>query len=86
MADLIRRAEDLAAAEGAIRVVEVRVRLGGLSEISDEHLREHFAVAAEGTMLDGARINIEIGPTGDDALTDPDARGVLLMGLDMEID
>lgn len=55
---LMRKIEGIAHREGALRVAEVRLRLGALAHISEEHLREHFAHAAKGGVADGARLVI----------------------------
>lgn len=56
---------DLASAEaerlGPIRVVAVHVRAGPLSGVVHDALRFSFDVAAEGTIIEGARLEIEPG-------------------------
>jgi len=69
---------------GALRAAGVHVRVGSLSGISPGHLREHWYDAAAGTLLEGSSLLIEEGPDGPAALDDPDALGVLLVGLDVE--
>lgn len=85
MAELVRAAESAARKEGAARVTRVRLRLGGLSDIGEAGLRDHFSEAVAGTMLEGAALDVERGPTGDEAFSDPDARGVLLVGLELDL-
>jgi hydrogenase nickel incorporation protein HypA/HybF len=82
--DLIRRAEEMAKAEGARRVTAVTVRIGGLANVTGEHLREHFATEALGTMAEGAVVEVVQGPDDDEALTDPHAMDLLLVGLEVE--
>ena len=82
--DLIRRAEEMAKAEGARRVTAVTVRIGGLANVTGEHLREHFATEALGTMAEGAAVEVVQGPADDGALTDPHAMDLLLVGLEVE--
>jgi hydrogenase nickel incorporation protein HypA/HybF len=60
-AGLARAAEAAARAEGARRVVVVRARMPALAHLSPEHLRYHFGLAAAGTLLEGARL--EVGPS-----------------------
>lgn len=74
MGDLIRKIESVAREQGAGRVSAVKVRLGAISHISPEHLREHFAAAARGTTADGAELVVD---TGTDA-TDPHAQEIWL--------
>jgi len=57
--DLMHQIEDVARTEGATRVKEVRLRLGALTHLSADHLREHFERAAAGGVADGARLVID---------------------------
>lgn len=82
--DLIRRAEDLAVAEGARRVTSVTVRIGGLASVTGEHLREHFLNEAKGTMAEGAIVEVVEGPSGEGAISDPHALDLLLVGIEIE--
>lgn len=82
--DLIRRAEDLAVAEGARRVTAVTVRIGGLANVTGEHLREHFVTEARGTMAEGAIVEVVEGPSGEEAISDPHALDLLLVGIEVE--
>ena len=74
LADLMRRVESIAAGEKACRVLEVKVRLGALAHISPEHLRDHFARAARGTVAEDARLRVE----ASDDVGDPHAQEILL--------
>jgi hydrogenase nickel incorporation protein HypA/HybF len=81
MADVLRKVEELARADGAERVTRVGVRLGALSHFTPEHFREHFADAAAGTLAEGA---------GVDAVLDDDAgaaraRDVVLESVEVEL-
>jgi hydrogenase nickel incorporation protein HypA/HybF len=60
MADLMRRIDDIATAEGARRIVGVSVWLGALSHMSAEHFAEHFARAVAGTIAAGAQLDISV--------------------------
>lgn len=82
--DLIRRAEDLAIAEGARRVTAVTVRIGALANVTGDHLRQHFAQEARGTMAEGARVEVAAGPDGEAALADPHSMDLLLVGIEVE--
>jgi len=82
--DLISKAEDLAIAGGARRVTAVTVRIGALANVTGEHLREHFAEEAKGTLAEGAVVEVVEGPNGGAALTDPHSMDLLLVGLEVE--
>ena len=58
MADLMRRVDDIAKAEGARRVVGVSVWLGALSHMSAQHFAGHFERAAAGTIAEGAWLDV----------------------------
>ena len=82
--DLIRRAEEQAVAAGARRITAVTVRIGGLASVTGEHLREHFVAEAKGTMAEGAAVEAIPGPDGEEALADPHALDLLLVGIEIE--
>lgn len=82
VADLVRRVEALAREHQARRVLEVRVRLGALAHLSPGHLREHFALAAAGTLAATARLEIE--ESSD--LADPQAQDLVLHGIEVDVD
>jgi hydrogenase nickel incorporation protein HypA/HybF len=54
---LVNRILEVAAQQQAQRVVAITVRLGALSHMSPGHFREHFEIAAAGTLAEGARID-----------------------------
>jgi len=80
--DLIRRAEDLALAEGARRVTAVRVRIGALAGVTGDDLRAHFAQEARGTMAEGATVEVVAGPNGEGTPADPHSMDLLLVGIE----
>lgn len=55
---IVGQVNDLAAAEGAVRVAVVRVRVGDLSHVSAGHLCQHFEFEARGTLSEGAALVI----------------------------
>ena len=79
MIDLVHKAESVVQANGAIGASRVTVRLGALSHISPEHLRDHFARITTGTLLAGAVLEVE--PAEDVAA--PDAMDVTLTAVDV---
>ena len=80
--DLVRKLQSLAQEEGGRRVTRIRVRLGALSHFTPEHFREHFEAAAAGTLAEGADIQAQLS----DDLGSPDAQGVLLETVELELD
>lgn len=60
MASLMRQIESVASAEEATHVVSVRVWLGALSHMSEQHFAEHFSRASAGTIAEGARLDITL--------------------------
>ena len=81
MNDLMRKIEAEAAAEGGARVTRIRVRLGALSHFTPEHFCEHFVDAARGTVAEGAEVETELRTDP----TEPEAQGVVLESLDVEL-
>lgn len=80
-ADLVRAVEQVAAHEGATRVVRLRVRLGALSHLTPEHFREHFEDAARGTVVEGADVEAFLdGEIGDERAAD-----VVLEAVEVEL-
>ena len=79
MRNLMRQIGAAAAAEGATRIVGVRVRLGAFSHFSPAHFAEHFKNAATGTIADGARLMV----TASEDAGDPRAGEVVLESVDV---
>jgi hydrogenase nickel incorporation protein HypA/HybF len=60
-------------------VTLVRLKVGALARISADHLREHFVIAAHGTVAENAVLEII-----EDA--DPDlGAGIILQSLELEV-
>ena len=74
---LIHRVEDVARQYGESNVLSVHVRIGALSPMSKEHLREHFVQEARGTLLDHATLEIDEGTE----ITDPHAQYLTLLSI-----
>ena len=79
---LMAAIEAAATAEGGSRVTGIRVTLGALSHFTPEHFREHFEDAARGTVAEGAEV---VATLATDP-TEPDAQGVRLESVDVELD
>jgi hydrogenase nickel incorporation protein HypA/HybF len=80
MAGLMRRIDEIAAAEDARRIVGVSVWLGALSHMSAAHFTEHFEEAAAGTIAEGARLDIDVSDDTGDA----NAQDILLRSVEVE--
>ena len=65
---LCARAEAAAHQAGAEQVTALSIRLGALTHLSPELLRDHLARASAGSILEGARVDVTVG-------TDPSAPG-----------
>jgi hydrogenase nickel incorporation protein HypA/HybF len=80
VADLIRKAEAVAREQNARKVVGLRIRIGAASHLSPNHLRDHFSIAAAGSLVHGASLDIQ-------AITnqaDPLAREIVLESVELE--
>jgi hydrogenase nickel incorporation protein HypA/HybF len=80
ISDLICKIRAIACEQDAKRISGVKVKLGALAHISEEHFHEHFVQAALGTPAEGARLEIE---TSIDE-SDPHAQDILLESVDVE--
>lgn len=80
MADLLRKTQQLAKDANAEHVTLVKVRLGALSHITPDHFREHFEVAIEGTVAQGAELEVTLSQDQED----PNAQDILLESIDVD--
>ena len=74
MDDLMSKILGVAAAQGGVRVTQIKVWLGALSHFTPEHFCEHFADASRDTAAEGAKVVATL----DDNIADPRAQGVVL--------
>lgn len=77
--DLIKKIVQLANKEQAAKVTKVSVKLGALSHMSAEHFKEHFDIAAKGTIAENAELDAELA----EDIHDPDAQAILLKSIDI---
>ena len=56
---LMNQIKAIARRHGAERVTAIRLKLGPLAHIEPDHLREHFVQAAQGTVAEAARLDID---------------------------
>ena len=80
MANLMHRIVNIAQAEQARRVTGVAVWLGALSHFSPEHFAEHFERARDGTIAEGARLDVIVSNDIEDAA----AQEVVLTSVEVE--
>jgi hydrogenase nickel incorporation protein HypA/HybF len=78
--NLIQKIEALAQDHQARKVVGLTLQLGPLAHISPDHLRHHFMRAAQGTVAEGARLDIE--ELFD--VTHPQAQDIILQTVELE--
>ena len=76
---LVKKIVLLAEQENAARVTKVSVTLGALSHMSPSHFKEHFDIAAQGTIAEDAVIEAE----ESEDMNDPNAHLVLLKSIDV---
>ena len=79
MDNLIRKIILLAKEEKSLKVVKVSVKLGALSHMSEQHFKEHFDLAAQGTVAQNAEIDAEESQD----IHDPHANAVILKSIDV---
>lgn len=77
--DLLKKVESIAAENHASKVSEVRIKLGALSHISPEHLKEHFLRESEGGIAEGAKL-VVIEDTDQNS---PQAMDILLDSIEV---
>jgi len=69
ISDLICKISTVAREQRASKIISVTIKIGALSHISPNHLREHFVHAARGTVAEGAQLNIEVMTDTTDPLS-----------------
>jgi hydrogenase nickel incorporation protein HypA/HybF len=79
MDNLMNKILHLAKEEKAARVTKVCVKLGAFSHMSAQHFKEHFDIAALGTIAQDAVIEAEESQD----MHDPDAATVVLKSIDV---
>jgi hydrogenase nickel incorporation protein HypA/HybF len=77
---LMRRIDTIAKADGASRVVGISVWIGALCHMSAEHFAEHFEHASNGTIAEGARLDVTVS----DDTRDTNAQDIVLRHVEVE--
>ena len=80
MKSLMAKILEIAEQEDARRVSSVEVWLGALSHMTPEHFREHFDIAAQGSIADGAELITEVS----EDINDSNAETILLKSIETE--
>jgi len=80
MTGLMRRIDAVAKADGARRVTAVSVWIGALCHMSADHFAEHFEQASEGTIANGARLDVTVSDDTHDA----NAQDIVLRQVEVE--
>ena len=62
------------------KVLRVKVKLGALSHISPDHFREHFEHGVKNTLIEGAKLDIEVLKD----INDPCAQEIILDSIEVE--
>jgi Zn finger protein HypA/HybF involved in hydrogenase expression len=81
-AGLLRQIDAIARAEGGSRVLGITLRLGALTNIAPGHLREHFALAAVGTLAEAA----DVAVIEDTDPADANAQAIVLESVTLATD
>jgi len=84
VADLIRKASEVALEHHATRLSAVTIRVGALSHVPAGSLAGAIRQKAGGTPLERARIDVVTGPGGAAALADEHAGDVILQSVEIE--
>lgn len=79
MKGLLKQITVAAKSHRAARVASVRVALGALSNITPAHLTEHFVEAAQGTIAEGATLDI----TCSEDIADPHAQDIMILSVEV---
>ncbi|MBS3905060.1 MAG: hydrogenase maturation nickel metallochaperone HypA [Simkania sp.] len=79
MDHLMNKILSLAKEEQTTKVTKISVKLGALSHMSAQHFKEHFDIAAKGTIAQDAEIEAEESQD----IHDPNATRVVLKSIDV---
>jgi len=80
MNDLMAKIEAIVKENNARHAVSVDVWLGALCHMSPDHFREHYEESSDGTVAEGATLNITLS----EDINDPNAQQILLRNIEVE--
>ncbi len=82
VADLVSKVESIALAERATEIVALDIWLGALCHMDELHFKDHFAIAAAGTIAQHAKVRVTLSTD----INHPDALGVVLQRVEIASD
>ncbi len=80
MTDLMRKILATANEQCASKVIRIKVRLGALSHMSEDHFLDHFILASQGTLAEGAAVEAIMLTD----INDKEAQDIILESVDVE--
>lgn len=83
VADLIRKASEVAGEHHTDHLAVLTVRVGALSHVAAGSIAAQIRDGAVGTPVENARIDIVIGPGGAAAAADEHAQDVILQSVEL---
>ncbi len=83
VADLIKRATEVAAEHHAEHLSVMTVRVGALSHVAAGSIAAQIRQSAIGTPVENARIDVVMGPEGPAAVADEHAEDVVLQSVEL---
>jgi Zn finger protein HypA/HybF involved in hydrogenase expression len=83
VADLIRKASEVAADHHTDHLAVVTVRVGALSHVAAGSIAAQIRDGATGTPVENARIDVVIGAGGAAAIADEHAEDVILQSVEL---
>lgn len=79
MRGLMKQILAVAESHNAGRVLSIGVKLGALANITPAHFKEHFIEASQGTLAEGARLDI----TGSSDITEAHAQQIIITDVEV---
>lgn len=77
--NLLHKIQNIAEDNNSNKVIGVKVKLGALAHISADHFRGHFEQAVKGTIVQGAKLEVESLTD----MSDPHAQEIILDAIEV---
>lgn len=61
---IMEAAVPAAQAAGAVKIIEIRLKIGELSGVFPEYIEEYFGIVSRGTIAEGAKLTVSRIPIG----------------------